>query len=190
MKRCIEFINYKWKAKGRHGIHSPFVYDLVDHCFHISLKKKIQGKINGTQKRNKKSLRLLLQLVQHHEVCEMACNLHNFIDLEELLSDQELKCAVLPLSTLGIHALQNVSLVYFSMDNTNATHCADLQTFVMELNEQTLFVVDGIRKTVEIEKNWKKIISDDSIHFTVDMYTFGLLSKRPQQVKEHFVLRY
>lgn len=26
----IELLKYKWKAKGRHGIHSPFVYDLVD----------------------------------------------------------------------------------------------------------------------------------------------------------------
>jgi len=26
----VELLKYKWKAKGRHGIHSPFVYNLVD----------------------------------------------------------------------------------------------------------------------------------------------------------------
>lgn len=28
----LEYIKYRWKAKGRHGIHSPFVYDFVDKC--------------------------------------------------------------------------------------------------------------------------------------------------------------
>ena len=32
MKIGFEYIKYKRNAKGRHGIHSPFVYDLVDKC--------------------------------------------------------------------------------------------------------------------------------------------------------------
>lgn len=35
----FEYIKYKWNAKGRHGIHSPFVYDLVDKTFKIDIKK-------------------------------------------------------------------------------------------------------------------------------------------------------
>lgn len=33
----VEYIKYRWNAKGRHGIHSPFVYDLVDKCLKIKL---------------------------------------------------------------------------------------------------------------------------------------------------------
>lgn len=29
----FEYINYRWNAKRRHGVHSPFVYQLTDKCF-------------------------------------------------------------------------------------------------------------------------------------------------------------
>jgi hypothetical protein len=28
----IQYIQYRLKAKNRHGIHSPFVYELIDKC--------------------------------------------------------------------------------------------------------------------------------------------------------------
>ena len=33
----FEYIKYCWKSKGRHGIHSPFVYDLIDKGLRIRL---------------------------------------------------------------------------------------------------------------------------------------------------------
>jgi hypothetical protein len=32
MHRFIQYLRYRLKAKSRHGIHSPFVYALVDQC--------------------------------------------------------------------------------------------------------------------------------------------------------------
>lgn len=30
--KLIQYITYRLKAKNRHGIHSPFVYELIDKC--------------------------------------------------------------------------------------------------------------------------------------------------------------
>lgn len=38
----LEYIKYRWKAKGRHGTHSPFVYDFVDHCLSIKIPKDFE----------------------------------------------------------------------------------------------------------------------------------------------------
>lgn len=42
----LEYIKYRWNAKGRHGIHSPFVYDFVDKCVRISLNKQDRLALN------------------------------------------------------------------------------------------------------------------------------------------------
>lgn len=39
MNLFFEYINYRWNAKGRHGIHSPFVYDFVDKCLKLKINE-------------------------------------------------------------------------------------------------------------------------------------------------------
>lgn len=42
----VEYIKYRWKAKGRHGIHSPFVYDLMDKCLKVLIDKEDHENLN------------------------------------------------------------------------------------------------------------------------------------------------
>ncbi len=42
----LEYIKYRWNAKGRHGIHSPFVYDFVDKCLRIKLDNPDEVALN------------------------------------------------------------------------------------------------------------------------------------------------
>jgi predicted O-methyltransferase YrrM len=54
-----EYIKYRWKAKGRHGIHSPFAYDFVDKCLRISLDESFVQKrklISKSLKKNEQSI--------------------------------------------------------------------------------------------------------------------------------------
>jgi predicted O-methyltransferase YrrM len=44
--RSLEYIKYRWIAKGRHGIHSPFVYSYTDVCLKLSLSVDGQNHIN------------------------------------------------------------------------------------------------------------------------------------------------
>lgn len=36
----LQYFKYRFKAKGRHGIHSPFVYSFVNNCIHTKIEKK------------------------------------------------------------------------------------------------------------------------------------------------------
>lgn len=39
--KALSYLNYRLKARGRHGTHSPFVYDFVDKCLRLQVDKEI-----------------------------------------------------------------------------------------------------------------------------------------------------
>lgn len=43
----LEYIKYRWNAKGRHGIHSPFVYDFVDDCIRMKVGSEDSKYLNN-----------------------------------------------------------------------------------------------------------------------------------------------
>lgn len=59
MNIVFEYIKYKWNAKGRHGIHSPFVYDLVDKAFKIDFSTSNLALLNTTFKRLKNNKKVI-----------------------------------------------------------------------------------------------------------------------------------
>ncbi len=50
-----EYFNYILKAKGRHGTHSPFIYNLVDKCIYTKIDKKNEFFIKNYYKELAKS---------------------------------------------------------------------------------------------------------------------------------------
>jgi predicted O-methyltransferase YrrM len=44
-----EYIKYFIKSKGRHGIHSPFVYELLDKCLKIKIPNNLISEFNLVQ---------------------------------------------------------------------------------------------------------------------------------------------
>jgi len=61
------------------------------------------------------------------------------------------------------------------------THCS---------HEQTIFVLDDIRWSTSMLEAWKILISSNEYHLSIDFFRVGILMRRPNQAKEHFVLRF
>lgn len=59
MNRLGEYINYLITARGRHGIHSPFVYDFVDKCLTTKLDKNFHMQRTIQVAKWKKDLRVI-----------------------------------------------------------------------------------------------------------------------------------
>ena len=55
-----KYLSFLWKSTSKHGVHSPFVYNLVTQCFYNSQKKPSKNYPKGiSEKKGQFILRLL-----------------------------------------------------------------------------------------------------------------------------------
>lgn len=59
-----------------------------------------------------------------------------------------------------------------------------------KLPENGVIILDDIHWSEEMERAWGEIILENQHLISIDLFQFGLCFKKPQQAKEHFVLRY
>jgi predicted O-methyltransferase YrrM len=56
-------------------------------------------------------------------------------------------------------------------------------------HSDTIFILDDIRWSASMFEAWQKIIDDSDYHVTMDFFRMGMILRRPQQRKEHFVVK-
>lgn len=254
MNFVSEYIKYLVNAKGRHGIHSPFVYDLVDCCLQIqpeadfsrdlqSLKKKLSkdrteievqdagagSKTLGTRRRVNDIYRtasskgvyadLLYQLSNHYRpkrmlefgtslgigtICLAAGNPTGSVVSVDACGETH----KLAQTNISAFRLSNVRLINATFSAFLEAHRAEdfdlifidghhqgdaLKNYVRLLlpfsNENTIFVLDDIRWSKDMLDAWNELKESADFHVTLDLFRMGVLIRRPQQVKEHFVVK-
>ncbi len=65
-----------------------------------------------------------------------------------------------------------------------------LNQIMPHTHDQTLFILDDIRWNKDMFKAWNQLIEDERFHVSIDFFRMGLLSRRPTQAKEHFILTF
>ncbi|MCX8485836.1 MAG: hypothetical protein ORN53_01400 [Crocinitomicaceae bacterium] len=191
MNRCIEIIKYTWKAKGRHGIHSPFVYDLLDNCFKIPVSRdKIIG-ISTKIKVHGNTLRCLMQLSKHLKFNTLLTETRLQTAIGGLANELSIPSDIQNLSFFNqLEKEQHASIILVTTDNKNDGILTKVKELLPLLDENSLILIDGIRANDLAFSEWKRLKEKTEFHFSADVFHFGILAKRSFQEKEQFILRY
>ena len=191
MNRFFEIIKYSWKAKGRHGIHSPFVYDLVDKCFRLTISKNQLKTASSSIGTKSTSLKLVTQLTKHLGFRRISTNLQALETLQTFLHQQntQVKVDSFICPKKRVKEVES-SLIFIECSQFDPLTWENILELIPTLDDHSMIVLGGIRTKHFPLNEWNKLISHGSFHFTADLFHFGLLSKRSFQEKEHFVLRY
>lgn len=191
MNRFIEIIKYTWKAKGRHGIHSPFVYDLLDNCFKIPVSREKINEISTKIKVHGNTLRCLMQLSKHLKFNTLHTETRLQTVIEGLANELSIPSDIQNLSFFNqLEKEQHASIILITTDNKNDGILTKVKELLPLLDENSLILIDGIRANDLAFSEWKQLQEKTEFHFSADVFHFGILAKRSFQEKEQFILRY
>ena len=164
------------KSSSAHGVHSPFVYDLVSLC----LRKKretaslYQKLVKGFPRIFRaKHIRVLNDLFEYLEVNNYA----HFCESEHSIDK-------LPYTTLLPKTKHSkADLIYLPQENFNLHHSSVL---IEGLKNNGVLVIENPYSN---QKVWETIKEQHENIIVIDTYFFGFIFNRKQQAKEHFKIR-
>ncbi len=159
----IQYLQYKWKAKSRHGIHSPFVYDLIDHVLLDKDYIKKEDVIRCPA----------VALKYENLICRIAAY-YNYK-----------KIVPLPDTTQSTHA--DMLLITAEPGKWIELLNDDLHL----LKNESVVIIADIHKTPAHSAAWKKLTAHTKTRMSIDLYGIGLLFfKEEFKERQHFVLEY
>ncbi len=159
----IQYLKHLLTATNQHGVHSPFVFNLVTKC----LYPKVQHSGTKVQK-------ILLKTISFFSVKEVKID-SNSPDMRHLIMKE-----------FDLEAIENApfDLIYVRIPKDDL-----LSSHLHEIHNNSLLFVDNIHTTKIHSTIWHGLTTDKRVTVSIDLFYCGLLFFRKEQVKEHFKIR-
>ena len=194
IKFALSHFLHQRKATSRHGLHSPFVYRLVDKVIYDFSNKKVYKEIekvaSGSKKLNKAD-KLLYRLVADAQP-QNVWLLGKYKQIEQLIIQQAAP-------QMEAKSIDNAShwkdlippqVIYLDA-SLNAQSTMDYFNRILpKMQLDTLLIVNNIQESMLTKTFWNSIKSHQKVTASVSLFWMGLIYCRPGQVKEDFLIKF
>ena len=157
-------LKHKLKAKGRHSIHSPFLFDIYENCIKNSNITSVKTKKKSLLKKIK-----FFKNPDHISKSKLDLKKHNFI--------------------ICLSKRLNADLVFIN-GIENKKHLTEHYSSLEISNNSKFIIIDNIHSNKEATNAWEEIIKKENITLSVDFYYLGLISFSTDFTKQHFILKF
>ena len=187
--RLKQRLQFYLKSTNQHGVHSPFVYNLVTQCFYDNKKRNSYIILTSNyRKKNNTSLSLKTVKLLHRIPLYLQYKNICIINAENSF----LKTVFDIGNNLSIHTSlenQNVfDLIYIDLDMVTLNKLK-IKEIMNKTHNNSLILFRGISSSRKNNKYWESIIHLTDITVSIDTFYFGFIFFRKEQAKEHFVIR-
>ncbi len=187
--RSKQYRKFLIKSTNQHGVHSPFVYDMVTQCFYNKEKRASYPAISTLIKQQDgrapfsiKTAKLLNRIPAYFEHKKAIILSQNSEFVSEILSLN---------NTIEVHnSIQfkgHYDLVY--MDLNTLMHYLNTEALSSIAHNNSVIIINSMYQSEVNATAWEKIKTHPKITVTVDTFGLGFVFIRKEQAKENFIIR-
>lgn len=186
----INYLKFLYQSSNAHGVHSPFVFNLVTNAFY---KKRfdISNKSIAGANLNKPALTTLLKTVSYfksYKFLVLGENTAAAAATETIRAAAEDINAKIWFYSTMVPVPGGADLAYLCGHDTQSV-LPLFERLLPDVNNNTVCVLANIHSTPAMEAAWEAIKKDPNVTVTIDTYHLGLMFFRKGQAKQHFIIR-
>ena len=184
------YLKFLWNSKNQHGVHSPFVYNLVTKCFYDKTNYEEYSILKSNHKSanypiSSKQVNLLFRVVQYLQpnyILEIGNSLQSATSVFSLGH----KSATISLQN---SSSEFYDLIYFGGNSSKKATLEYFELLLPTSSNNSVWIFDDIHWSKDMEEAWEIIKNHPKVTVTIDTFQWGFVFFRNEQKKEHFVIR-
>ena len=184
LQKIKSYIKFLWNSKNEHGVHSPFVFDLVTKCIYDKTKFPEYSHL----KNNSKRVRLFYRIIRYFKPKTILV-IGNLTEIDTNIFSSEITTIEEFLKNKLSNNNISFDLVYFNRNESQKNVLAYFELLLASITNDTVCIINDIHESKENENTWKIIKKHPKVKVTIDTFKLGIVFFRAQQEKEHFVIR-
>ncbi len=184
IQKILSLLKFWWSATNAHGVHSPFVYQLVTRCFYEK-EYKISTEFLDPKQPHFKSAKLIYKILNYLKFDEILSTFSDDYNTHMALSSSGKETR--KINTNNSIKISENSFIFIEQLNEDIAH--GLVELLSKPPDNFVVLIRNIRHDKTTFKRWTTLQRNTAITISIDTYGHGFLFRRSGQVKEDFKIR-
>ena len=185
MNPLVSYLKFWWHSKNEHGVHSPFVFNLITKCFYDRSNHSAYQQLS----KNNSNSKFLVRLSAYFKFDNCF--------LSETIQPEFEQAFNIKQQTISFKTIEDLKNQESKISKTPSLICLDLNKVkvhsipkILQIcHKDSLILIPSIRGSKDSFNHWNQLKLRSEVSVSIDTFYWGLLFFRTEQPKEHFTIR-